>query len=283
MIDQDKHIDDATFDALQTFIEDTTGIYIPPTRKYLLENRLRPVLRRNNIESFSDYLAILENTKYSSKQELLDEFKDLVSTHETSFFRHQSQMNQFEKHILLDYMASIQSRSTKTLIVWSAGCSTGEETYSIAMTLHTILNKNYSDWKIRVLGTDMSPHVIEKAQLGIYSDYAIRNMPEEYKQYFIIQGTVCSIVPSIRSLVEFSVLNLKDVLSMRQIPECDMIFCRNVLIYFKEDLMNTIVHSFYNKLVEGGLFFVGHSENIRNTTAGFIPYSEGERMIYKKE
>ena len=280
---KNKYIDKTTFHALQEFIEDITGIHIPETRKYLLEHRLRPVLRRTNIQTFSEYLSILESLKYSNKQELLDEFKDLVSTHETSFFRHQLQMNQFEEHIALDYMSSIQSRSHKTITIWSAGCSTGEETYSIAMTMHALLKKVYSNWKIRILGTDISPHVIEKAKLGIYSDYAIRNMPQRYKQYFTIQGSLCSIIPSIRSLVEFYVLNLKDVMSMRTIPECDMIFCRNVLIYFKEELVNTIVHSFYNKLVHGGLFFVGHSENIRDTTADFIPYSEGERMIYIKK
>ena len=278
-----EYIDDTLFHALQSFIEETTGIYIPPTRKYLLEDRLRPVLRRNNIATFSEYLSLLEKTQFSSKQELLDEFKDLVSTHETSFFRHQTQMNQFENNILLEYMSSIQSRSDKTITVWSAGCSTGEETYSIAMSMYTILHTKYSSWKIQILGTDISSHVIEKAQQGIYSDYAIRNMPAIYRQYFTIQGSVCSIIPPIRSLVEFSVLNLKDSFAIRKLPTCDMIFCRNVLIYFKEDLMNTIVHSFYNKLVSGGLFFVGHSENIRNTTAGFIPYSEGERMIYKKQ
>ena len=278
-----EYIDDTLFHALQSFIEETTGIYIPPTRKYLLEDRLRPVLRRNNIATFSEYLSLLEKTQFSSKQGLLDEFKDLVSTHETSFFRHQTQMNQFENNILLEYMSSIQSRSDKTITVWSAGCSTGEETYSIAMSMYTILHTKYSSWKIQILGTDISSHVIEKAQQGIYSDYAIRNMPAIYRQYFTIQGSVCSIIPPIRSLVEFSVLNLKDSFAIRKLPTCDMIFCRNVLIYFKEDLMNTIVHSFYNKLVSGGLFFVGHSENIRNTTAGFIPYSEGERMIYKKQ
>lgn len=277
-----SHIDNETFSALQIFIEDITGIYIPESRKYLLEDRLHSVLRRNNIASFSEYLTLLQKMQYSAKQQLLDEFKDLVSTHETSFFRHQAQMKQFEQCILLEYMKSIRSRSTKTLTIWSAGCSTGEETYSIAMTMHNMLQKEYSHWKLNILGTDISQHVIEKAECGVYSNYAMRNTPEEYKRYFIIQGTMCSISPTIRDMVQFSVLNLKDVLSMRRIPMCDMIFCRNVLIYFKEELVNTIVNSFYNKLVDQGLFFVGHSENIRNTTAGFTPYSEGERMIYIK-
>ncbi|MDE7469038.1 MAG: hypothetical protein K2M30_01985, partial [Desulfovibrionaceae bacterium] len=223
-----EYIDDTLFHALQSFIEETTGIYIPPTRKYLLEDRLRPVLRRNNIATFSEYLSLLEKTQFSSKQGLLDEFKDLVSTHETSFFRHQTQMNQFENNILLEYMSSIQSRSDKTITVWSAGCSTGEETYSIAMSMYTILHTKYSSWKIQILGTDISSHVIEKAQQGIYSDYAIRNMPAIYRQYFTIQGSVCSIIPPIRSLVEFSVLNLKDAFAIRKLPTCDMIFCRNV-------------------------------------------------------
>lgn len=275
-------IDETTFNALQGFIEDITGIYIPENRKYLLEDRLHSVLKRNNIETFAEYLTILEKARYSSKQEILNEFKDLVSTHETSFFRHQAQMKVFEKSILLSYMESIKERMNKTLTVWSAGCSTGEEAYSIAMTLDAVLGKNYSSWNVQVLGTDMSTHVIEKAQSGVYSNYAIRNMPEEYKHYFIMQGTTCSIVPKIRTMVHFSIVNLKDSLAVKQLPECDMIFCRNVLIYFKEDLVNTIVQSFYNKLVDGGLFFVGHSENIRNTTAGFVPYTEGERMIYLK-
>jgi chemotaxis protein methyltransferase CheR len=174
--------------------------------------------------------------------------------------------------------AGAQSRLT----VWSAGCSTGEETYTLAMLLHD--HPALRAWKVRIIGTDLCPSNIEPAERGVYRATALRSTNEKQKQKYFseVERNEYRVNADLRRLVHFSVANLVDAADVRSVGRVDIIFCRNVLIYFDPKSRQTTTNLFYERLLPGGFLLLGHSESLLNTETRFEPvHLEGD-LVYRR-
>ncbi|MCA9299804.1 MAG: protein-glutamate O-methyltransferase CheR, partial [Phycisphaerales bacterium] len=166
---------------------------------------------------------------------------------------------------------------------WSAACSTGEEPFTLAMQVHRSLGVRLSDWHVEILGTDISEKVLSVAQKGEYSNYSMRTTsPLILQRYFKEQGGKYILDDTIRSMVAFEIHNLKDRLAARRHGTWDVIFCRNVMIYFDEEMRRSVLETFHQQLANDGYLFIGHSESLRGLDAQFeaLPIPQG--FCYRK-
>ncbi len=267
------------FEKLRKVVYERSGIYFQDTKKYVLESRLSRRLDELEFEDFDQYIMFLTAGPYQT-----DEFQEMfnrITINETSFFRNEPQLDVFEHEILPKL---IESRSSsKTLRIWSAACSSGEEPYTLAIQIHRSLGVRLSDWKIEVLGTDISEKVLMTAQSGNYPHYSIRSVnPMVLNRYFKQDGSLYQLDPTIQSMVHFEKLNLKDRLAAKRFGAWDVIFCRNVMIYFDDAMKNNCAKLFHEQLQSDGTLFIGHSETLRNLDVSFeaLPLPQG--FAYKK-
>jgi chemotaxis protein methyltransferase CheR len=255
------------------------GIFFDNDSKYLLERRLAKRLIALNLSSFRDYYHYL---KYNRKkdQELMD-IMDILTTNETYFFREAFQLKAFTEEIIPELMRNKASSGSRTLRIWSAGCSTGEEAYTVAMLLHGITELR--DWKIEIVGTDISQRVLQHARRAVYGKSAFRATEEKYlSRFFVEQEDGLKVCNEIRDLVTISHLNLFDTNRMAMLGKMDLIFCRNVIIYFDLAAKKRVVDSFFNTLYQGGYLLLGHSESLMNITTQFTLRHFKNDMIYQK-
>ena len=269
----------AQFARLAQIIYDRSGIHFPDNKKYVLESRLGHRLSELEIEDFDQYIAFLTMGPYQTEE--FQEMFNRITINETSFFRNEPQLDVFEKTILPEMLE--KRASSKRLRVWSAACSSGEEPYTIAMQLHRSLGVRLSDWRTEILGTDISEKCLNIAAGGRYSSYAVRSTPELIKnRYFKPDGVFFNLDPTIQSMVNFEKHNLKDTLAARRHGTWDVIFCRNVMIYFDDEMKKQVVKMFHDQLADDGYLFIGHSESLRTLGVPFeqIPIPQG--FCYKK-
>ena len=267
------------FAKMAKIIYDRSGIHFPDNKKYVLESRLGHRLTEMNIDDFDQYIAFLTMGPYQA-----DEFQEMfnrITINETSFFRNEPQLDVFEKTVLPEMLEKRASR--KRLRLWSAACSSGEEPYTMAMQVHRSLGIRLADWRIEILGTDISEKCLTTASAGRYSSYALRSTSDLAKsRYFKADGMFFDLDPTIRSMVTFEKHNLKDRFAAKRHGTWDVIFCRNVMIYFDEEMKRQVVQTFYDQLADDGYLFIGHSESLRNLGVPFeqIPVPQG--FCYRK-
>lgn len=261
---------DVEFGRLRDIIYERSGIHFQNSKKYVLESRLGHRLQELGLGSFHEYIAFLSIGPYQN-----DEFQEMfnrITINETSFFRNEPQLEVFESRILPEL---IEARSnTRRLRFWSAACSTGEEPYTLAIMVQRTLGIRLADWKIEILGTDISEKALEVAERGRYTRYSIRNTsPLDLKRYFTKDGEFFEVLPDIKPMVVFEHHNLKDVHRAQRHGKWDVIFCRNVMIYFDEDMKQRCISMFENQLETDGHLFIGHSESLRGleTKLSLIP------------
>ena len=267
------------FNRLAQVIYDRSGIHFPEPKKYILESRLSHRLNELEMSDFDQYIAYLTMGPYQ-----MDEFQEMfnrITINETSFFRNDAQLAVFEHQILPELL---ESRSkNKRLRIWSAACSTGEEPFTIAMMLHRTLGVRLADWHIEILGTDISEKALKVAQGGTYNTYAVRTTPALIKdRYFTVEGRDFKLNDSIREMVNFERHNLKDRLAAKRHGTWDVIFCRNVLIYFDDAMKKGVVSMFANQLADDGTLFIGHSERIKDLTTDFQQLAIPQGFCYQK-
>lgn len=270
---------DEEFHLLRDCVYSHCGIFFDNDSKYLLEKRLARRLIALNLTSFRDYYHYL---KYNRKkdQELMD-IMDILTTNETYFFREAFQLKAFTDEVIPELLQRKSSSSNRSLRIWSAGCSTGEEAYTIAMLLHG--NVELRDWKIEIVGTDISQRVLQHARRAVYGKSAFRATDEKYvKRFFVEQDDGLKVCDEIRDLVTISHLNLFDSNRMVMLGKMDLIFCRNVIIYFDLAAKKQVIGSFFNRLYEGGYLLLGHSESLMNVTTQFTLRHFKNDMIYQK-
>lgn len=280
-LERETRIDDEAFRNLRNFIYEQSGIHIGDNRKYLLENRLANRLRELNLKNFNEYYYFLKFDP-DRKRELSKLF-EVITTNETSFFRNPPQMAVFGEKVLPELLK--ENRQNRTLHIWSAGCSTGEEPYTISILCHEVLGYEISSWKIRITANDLSEAVLHAARRGIYSEYSLRTTPAEIiAKYFHDEGGGrFRIKEEIRRLVDFGQINLSDRLQMRRVERSHVIFCRNVIIYFDDEMKRQVLAGFYDNLLPGGYLFLGHSESVHNLSRAFRPVQFPGSIIYQKE
>jgi chemotaxis protein methyltransferase CheR len=270
---------DDVFRLLRDFVHSYCGIYFDDGSKFLLERRLLRRLEQHRLRSFEEYYHYLRYDR--KKDEELAILVDNLTTNETYFFREVPQLRAFSEEILPELRRTLADR--KALRIWSAGCSTGEEPYTIAMLL---LESGdwWRDWQVEILGSDINQRVLHTARKGVYKKSAHRaSSPEMIAKYFVEEEKGdYRIVDRVKELVSFSYLNLLDPYKTSLISNMDVIFCRNVIIYFDKEAKKKVIESFHHKLREGGYLLLGHSESLINISNAFALRTLKNDMVYQK-
>ena len=248
-----------------------TGITIAPSKKSMLQGRIRQRLKALELESYDDYINYLQ-TDSNEKQE----FINIITTNETTFFRTQKVWNFFQDEFLPNW------KSSSPIKIWSAASSTGEEAYSIAMSCEEH-KKNYGILRYEIIGTDISTKVLTYAQEAKYSGRNINNFKERftklYQIYFKAVGEEAEILPELRKNVSFSAHNLFS-LPKSNISNFDIVFLRNVLIYFKQDDQMRVISNISRAMKSGAILILGESESLNGLSNDFEYVSP---QIYKKK
>jgi len=268
-------LSDSTFVWLRNFIYDKSGIYITDSKKYLIESRLARVLQENKLRSFEDYL---EHLSHSLNGNDLNRLFDAITTNETYFFREPNQLSIFIDDIIPKLLALRKGK--KKIRIWSAACSTGEEPYTISMML---TEKGINPNAFEIYASDISENVLISAKNAVYNSYSVRNLPENYlKKYFTVSGQFHELNESVKNTVKFAKANLIDDKQMKGFREMDIIFCRNVLIYFDNKSKQRTVSNLYDSLTSGGYLIIGASESLHYITRAFRPNVFNKVIIYQK-
>lgn len=266
---------DDEFVELADIIYKNSGISFSANKKYLLENRLSKRVQDLNFNSFKDYIYYL---KYDIKRsEEIIKLLNLVTINETYFLRERPQMD----YLINKYIPELVAKGKKNVKIWSAASSTGEEAYSIAILLKEsgLLNKI----KVDIFASDINSDVLETAKKGEYRAISFRGVnPQIISKYFIKEGTVYKILPEIKTMVTFFKANLLEKSSFLRIGTVDVIFCRNVLIYFDIEAKQKVLENFYSILQPNGMLFLGHSETLTKITDKFTMNNLGTAIVYIK-
>lgn len=265
------------FRLLRDYIRDYCGMYFDGNSKYLLERRLSRRVRLHQFKSFKDYYHFLT---YDRRRETeLVEVIDCLTTNETYFFREEAQLKAFTDEIVLGLAAA---KKDKTLKIWSAGCSTGEEPYTIAMLL---LEKGHlQGWDIEIIGSDINQKVLTSARRGIYKRGSFRTTDDKLMDKYFKEESQGSfrISDEVKRLVSFSYLNLFDPYKLSFMKDFDIIFCRNVIIYFDAVSKKKLIETFYGKMAPGGFLLLGHAESLLNISTSFKLVHLKNDMVYQK-
>ncbi len=255
----------SNFEYIKKLVKQNTGIHLTDAKQQLVYSRLARRLRSLKLSTFNEYTEYLE-TNYD--QEIV-ELTNAITTNLTSFFREPHHF-EFMSDVFLPYIYK-QKKVEKTLRIWSAGCSTGEEPYSIAMTLKENVPP-IKNWDIKVLATDLDTNVVQKAKSGVYADERIVGMkPERIKKWFTsgagTQAGNVKVSPKLQDYITFKQLNLMDQWPMN--GKFDLIFCRNVVIYFDKPTQKILFDRYADLLTPTGYLIVGHSETLFKVTDRF--------------
>lgn len=272
----------AEFRDLRDFVYERSGLHFAESKKFLFESRIHRRIRALGLRGVEEYRAHLESPQ-SGPAELL-ELLDAVTTHETSFFRTEAQIEVFRREVLPVVLEARTRLGLKTIHIWSAACSSGEEPYTLAMALLEVMGSEALRWRVRIVGTDLAQSVLRKAGQGIYSHYSLRNTPPYYLQkYFEPVGPdAFRLKPAARRLVEFRMLNFADEAGMRAMGGFQIIFCRNALIYFDAESKRRTVGHFARALEPGGYLFVGHSESLHGMSEELTLIQFPGAMAYQR-
>ena len=273
-------ITDEEFIQLRDFIYDKSGIFVDEKRKYLFESRFSRRLNELGLTSFTDYIKYL---KVDHGHELKQLF-EMVTTNETSFCRDTKQLDSFRDNLLKEILDRQRKAGKLELNIWSAGCSSGEEPYTLVFLLLETLKAEIARWRINITAVDLSEEMIARAEAGIYAEYAFKTTPDAIrKRYFKEVEGGWELDPRIRKLVRFMPMNLNDPLALKRVPRSHIVFCRNVIIYFDDAMKRKVVQAFYDNLLPGGYLLVGHSESLHKISQSFKPVHNAGAIAYKKE
>lgn len=267
------------FDSIRHIIKDRSGICLGDTKISFLKSKLAQRLRNTNTETVKDYYYYL---KYDSNRESeLDYLIEAIAIGETYFFRHVEQLGDFSDQIAPEILG--RRKSMQTLAVWSAGCSTGEEAYTLAMLLLESPCK-IQPGSIYILASDISPAALHSAREGIYDDYSVRHVPKYFLENYFDRNREGkhAIKPQLKQIVRFASINLLDSRSMGRVRNMDCIFCRNVMIYFDDRDKGRCAENLYESLNSDGYLLLGHSESLGRITNLFEPAKLKQTVVYRK-
>jgi chemotaxis protein methyltransferase CheR len=269
------------FVAFRDFIHEKCGIFFAENKKYLVENRLSKRMTTLGLKSFRDYFY---QVKYDTSLKEFNMLMNLVTTNETSFYRNPPQLACFQQEVLpLVIEQKKQAGQGKRIKIWSAGCSTGEEPYTLGMILLEVLGE-HNDWNIEIIANDISENVLYSARTAAYSEMSLRTTPLNIvNKYFIRDGEKYCVTDNVKRLVKFSHLNLADRRKMALMTDMDFVFCRNVMIYFSDDIKKQIVKGYYNSLKPGGYLYIGHAESLHGISRAFKLVYFKNGLVYFKE
>jgi len=259
---------------IRMLIEERTGIHFDDSRERFFSTRVREHMHAKSYERGTELLRAIRKTNVEYEALL-----ERLLTQETTFFRYPAVFEAFEKRVLPELHVKKFWRNPRNLRVWSAGCSTGEEPYSVAITILDSLS--FADaWNVEILATDIGRQALKHAERGVYSGRSIASVNErQLASHFLKVDAGYQVKPRIRKLVSFAQLNLA---SPVYVGRMDLIFCMNVLIYFSEERRRAMVQKFFDALEPGGYLFLGHSESISKMPVKFQAIVLGDCILYRK-
>lgn len=259
------------FESLVSFVYKKYGINLSKKRQ-LVEGRLSHVIKERNLNSFKEYMQVLVND--ASGDEMTTFLNRITTNH--SYFARETEHFDFLIQQALPYL---EKNRTKELRIWSAGCSAGQEAYNIAMTMDQYFGNRKKLWDTRILATDISMNVLNRGKSAIYPEDNIKDLPAQWKSKYLtrLPDGSYQVCEAIRKEVIFKIFNLMDPFVYKK--PFDIIFCRNVMIYFDQDTRNTLVDKFYQATAPGGIFLIGHSEVLDKERTG---YRSVKPSIYQK-
>ena len=261
---------------IRDYIYETSGLWFGENKLPVLENRLKMRMRNLTLDDSAAYYSRLASPDDRAEFEVLINH---ITTNETFFYRCEAQMDSFRDIVLPKLIDKKVAKNDRTLRIWSAGCSTGEEPYTIAICIFETLNF-YNIWDINIYSTDISTEVLTRALEGKYNKRAIERMPKPLlEKYFVEKDGFYYINNVVKKVVEFEYMNLVDAYYE---DNFDMIFCRNVLIYFRDESKRDILNRFYDSLKEDGLLFLGPAEMVRGLVDGFKLVSLKDSVVFQK-
>jgi len=263
-------------EAFRRLVLERSGLILSADKDYLLKSRLEPIARA---EGFADVASLMRQVRLAPAARLAQRCIDGMATHESFFFRDITPFDQLRDVILPElWKARV---ATKSLRIWSAACSSGQEPYSLAMLLREQSAK-FGDWKIDILATDFSQPILERARSALYSDFEVRRGLSEERQarWLVKEGPAYRIAPDLRAMIQFRHHNLLD--GMATLGQFDLIFCRNVLIYFDPATKARTLEGVANILTPDGALILGSAETVVGLAGSFEP-QQGLRGVFRRK
>jgi len=262
------------FDYISTLLRSRSGLVLTQDKAYLLESRLMPIARKNELQSVDDLIGKMRKAASDS---LVTEVMEAMTTNESFFFRDQKPFDLFRDEILPDLME--RRASKRSFRIWCAAASSGQEPYSLSILLKEAAAK-LSGWRHEIIGTDISLDILDKAKSGKYTQFEVqRGLPIQLLiKYFDKVEDQWQIKPEIRQMVSYKYFNLLDALS--PLGTFDIVFCRNVLIYFDQPTKSKVLDQIANLMPGDGLLFLGGAETVLGITDRFKPV-KGQRGVYE--
>lgn len=261
------------FELITALLKKRSGLVLTRDKMYLLESRLTPVARRFGLGGLQ---GVVDAIRRRPDPKLVDDVVDAMTTNESFFFRDMKPFDLFRDNVL---PALMQARATQRHIrIWSAACSSGQEAYSLCMLLRDQASK-LAGWRIEIVGTDISQEMLTKARRGAYSQFEVqRGLPiGNLVKYFTQEGDKWTIAPELRNMVQFREFNLLD--DPRGLGTFDVVFCRNVLIYFDQVTKGKVLQGIGSVMRPDGYLYLGGAETVLGVTDRFAP-AAGMRGIY---
>lgn len=272
---EEEGLSSRDFARLRELIHAETGICLSPEKKTMVEVRLKRRLRILNMATYREYCEFVFGCK-GMKEELVY-LINVITTNKTDFFREPAHFEFLAQRALPEL-----AMNGRPFLAWSAGCSSGEEPYTVAMVLSEYA-ETLSGFRFRILATDISTAVLEKAELGVYTSECVAPIPLALKRKYLLRSRDSKsarvrVVPDLRKLIEFRRLNFMDA-DYALAERADVIFCRNVLIYFDRATQESILRKLVHNLTPGGYLFVGHSETLHDMALPVVPVAPA---LYRK-
>jgi chemotaxis protein methyltransferase CheR len=268
------NVSDHELAEVRHMIEQRSGILFDDSRERFFRPRVREHLEAMRLANGSELLRVLRSSNVE-----YDKFLERLLTQETSFNRYPAMFQALEKKVLPEMRMKKFWENPRTLRVWSAGCSTGEEPYTIAITISDAFDFAEA-WNIHILATDISRQALDVCEKGVYPARELAGLtPKQRDAYFTKQGDEYKVKAKIKQMVQFAPLNLAQAVYMGRF---DIIFCMNVMIYFTDERRAALIQRFFEYLEPGGYLFVGHAESIAKAGVNFEPIVVGDSLIYQK-
>lgn len=265
------------FRLLRDLINRRFGIFFNDGDRYLVQSRLSERLVQLGITAFDDYHHYL--TYHPAGATEMEEAAEILTTNETYFMREEYQLRSFAREILPELRRRNNSR--RRLLIWSAGCSSGEEAYTIAMLVRD--SGLFRDWEVRIFGSDISSRMLARARRGIYGPASFRAMSADLvSRHFAEVPEGMRINDDLRAMCHFGRLNLLDQERIVFVGRADVVFCRNVLIYFDKQSKTQGISVLYDRLSPGGYLLLGHTESLLNLSTAFELVHLSEDLVYRR-
>lgn len=260
---------DSDFKFIQALLLEKAGIKLSNDKRELVYSRLARRLRQLGLRDFSLYCDLVRESESNELQHCIN----AITTNHTSFFREDHHFEFLKSTILPQLAEKSLITKDKTLRIWSAGCSSGEEPYSIAITLKEF-SRQLDQWNIEILATDLDSNILKQAEAGVFRRFEDSDPSFSLRKRWFQKGKgdndgLIKVIPEIRKLVKFDQINLKGPWSLKH--KFDVIFCRNVMIYFENEIKKEILERFSSALLDDGYLIVGHSESLTGLTNSFTP------------